>query len=382
MNLTDDNTFRWALDTLQAHLQDALTRSTVTFTGDLKLHSPSISATYRGIWPDDFLYAMLVQPHMYTPDQLTRIAQFLTDSIVDLECVPDRVEADGMPVMQPGGLSHPHAQHMPLHLPAAWVRLLVYLEQWGAVIPRKEDWARVIQRSFARVPFTCGLAYIDPQHPGVGFGFHDPEAITGFELMSSLILHRGLARASRLFSGCIEDDVILRWERLSSRIVANLYRLYDDAQGAFLAGSIDCRQVNVWANGLAYWLVEPAIRQRIVEYYRANQERIFHSGFTRQIAEPDGWQRHLSHAPVGTYTNGGFWAVGTGWVLPALADQDRHNAADLARTFVENVTRMGAPEWITGEGKIGGATGFIAALAVPMMALSCILKRQPFSDFF
>jgi hypothetical protein len=69
-------------------------------------------------------------------------------------------------------------------------------------------------------------------------------------------------------------------------------------------------------------------------------------------------------------------------VLPALADQDRHNAADLARTFVENVTRMGAPEWITGEGQIGGATGFIAALAVPMMALSCILKRQPFSDFF
>lgn len=26
-------------------------------------------------------------------------------------------------------------------------------------------------------------------HSDVGFGFHDPEAITGFELMSSIVLH-------------------------------------------------------------------------------------------------------------------------------------------------------------------------------------------------
>jgi hypothetical protein len=378
----EDDTFRWALDALREPLRAMLARSTVTFDGGLRLHSPSVSATYRGIWPDDFLYAMLVQPGLYTPEQLTGIAQFLTHSIADLECVPDRVEADGMPVMQPGGLRSPHALHMPLHLPAAWVRLLDYLEQWGAVIPRKDDWARVIQRSIERVPFACGLAYIDPQHPGVGFGFHDPEAITGFELMSSLVLQRGLERAARLFAGCIEPAVIARWARLAAGIRANLYRLFDEAQGAFLAGSKDCRQVNVWANGLAYWMVEPALRARIGAYYLANREHIFHQGFTRQIAEPGGWQRHLAEAPVGHYTNGGYWAVGTGWVLPALADQDRGFAAQLAREFVQTVTRLDAPEWITADGSGGGASGFIAALAMPLMALQCVLEQRPLSDFF
>lgn len=377
----DVEDFRQWLDQLRGLLTNSVQRSKISFGPGRYWHSPSISATYRGIWPDDFLYPMLVQTGLYPKETLTDIAGFLTDSIVDLPCFPDRVEADGMPVMQPGNLGSPHAQHMPLHLPAAWVRLIDHLEQWGAVIPRKDDWARIYERSMKLVPFSCGLAYVDPQHPGVDFGFHDPEAITGFVLMSSMLHYYGLKRAARVFRGHIAPEVVQRWERLAAGVRENLHRLYDKEQGAFLAGSKDCRQVNVWGNGLAYWMSDTPVRKAIVEWYRQHQDEIFLHGCTRQIAEPGGWQRQLVNVPVGSYTNGGFWSIGTGWVLPAIADQDPAFARSIAEQMVKSVSTMGIPEWIDAKGA-GGASGFLAGIAGPMIGLKAIVERRPLGDFF
>lgn len=370
------------LEILRKQLLESFERSKVVFDNNLLLHSPCISETYRGIWPDDFLYPLLVQPGFYDREKLTQIAGFLTNSIVDLECFPDRLEADGMPVMQPGGLSRPHACVMPLHLPAAWVRLIDSLEKMGATIPRKDDWARIFKRSIDIVPFACRLAYIDPQNPRVGFGYHDPEAITGFELMSSLVLHFGLKRAAGLFKGHIEESEITRWTRLSDGIINNLYRLFDKEQSAFFAGSKDCRQINVWANGLAYWLVKPDVQKTIAEYYYRNRKAIFLKGFTRQIAEPEGWQRHFFPSTVGSYTNGGFWSVGTGWVLPAIAGQNPGFALEIAQELVDNLVKYEFREYISAEGTGGGAVGFLAAIAVPMMGIMAIVENRPFSDFF
>jgi hypothetical protein len=374
--------FAALLDILRKQLVEAFEQSKVVFDNHLLLHSPCVSEKYRGIWPDDFLYPLLVQPGLYNSEQLTQIAGFLTNSIVDLECFPDRIEADGMPVMQPGPLSRPHASVMPLHLPAAWVRLIDNLEKMGAMIPRKDDWARLFERSIGIVPFSCGLAYVDPQHPRVGFGFHDPEAITGFELMSSLVLHFGLMRAARIFKGHVQESVIERWDQLSEGILDNLYRLFDKIQGAFFAGSKDCRQINVWANGLAYWMVKPDVQRTIAEYYYRNRKAIFLKGFTRQIAEPDGWQRHFFPSTVGSYTNGGFWSVGTGWALPAIADQNPGFALEIAEELVDNLLKYEFREYINADGTGGGAIGFLAAIALPMMGLTAIVKNRPFSDFF
>jgi hypothetical protein len=381
-NNNEKNQFADLLETLRKHLVSSFEQSKVLFDNDLLLHSPCVSETYRGIWPDDFLYPLIMKGGLYEQEELDRIAQFLTSSIVDLQYFPDRIEADGMPVMLPGGLNHPHASKMPIHLPAAWIRLIDNLEKWGANIPRKMDWAKIFKRSIDDVSFSCGLAYVDPQQPRVGFGFHDPEAITGFELMSSLVLHFGLKRAVRLFKGHIDESEIIKWTRLSEGISNNLYRLYDKEQGAFFAGSKDCRQINVWGNGLAYWLVEPDKQKTIAEYYYKNREAIFMKGFTRQIAEPEGWQRHFFPSTVGSYTNGGFWTVGTGWVLPAIADQNPGFALEIAEELVANLVKYEFREYINADGTGGGATGFLAAIAVPMMGLTAIIDNRPFSDFF
>ena len=287
--------FKALYDVLRPQMLDSLEKSKVTFGKSLLIHSPDKSRYYQGLWPDDFLYPMLVEDGLCEKDMLTEIASFLTDSIVDLEVFPDRIEADGMPVMQPGVLSKPHAHKMPLHLPAAWIRLIDNLEQCGAEIPRKEDWAAIFKRSVNSISFSCGLAYVDPQSPYVSFGVHDPEAITGFELMSSLVLHYGLKRASRFLKGYIGEEDILKWNRLSECIPKNLWRLFDEEKGAYLAGSKDCRQVNVWANGLAYWITTHEIQKSIVQFYKDNRHAIFYKGFTRQIAEPGVGSAIWSH---------------------------------------------------------------------------------------
>jgi|GEM_PF-2464675 len=373
--------FKALLEQLRVILLDAFQRSMVTMDQKLHLHSPSVSAGYRGIWPDDFLYPLQVQPDLYKKETLSDIAAFLTTSIVDLPVFPDRIEADGMPVMQPGQLSSPHGQTMPLHLPAAWIRLIDHLEKWGAVIPRKAEWAAIFQRSLEMVPYSCGLAFVDPQRPGVDFGYHDTEAITGFVLMTSVVHYFALNRAAGLFQGHVDPGVIQKWKQKAAAISTNLYRLFDDKEGAFLAGSKDCRQVNVWGNGLAYWISSASIQKSIVNFYRRNRKEIFLKGFTRQIAEPEGWKRHLVATPVGNYMNGGFWSVGTGWILPAIADQDPSFALEIATEMVDNIQKSDMAEWIDSKGK-GGASGFLAGIAVPMMGLTAIIEKRPFSEYF
>jgi hypothetical protein len=200
-------------------------------------------------------------------------------------------------------------------------------------------------------------------------------------LMSSMIHHFGLQRATRLFDGHVDEAVRKLWAGQAKGIRENLYRLFDQEQGAFLAGSKDCRQVNVWGNGLAYWMTDPPVRKSIVDWYRRRRTEIFLHGFTRQIAEPGGWQRQLVNVPVGSYTNGGYWSIGTAWVLPAIADQDLAFAAEIAGELSDNLAKLDNPEWIDANGA-GGASGFLAGIAGPMMGLTAIVEQRPFSDFF
>ena len=374
--------FMDALAKLKKWLADCTVKSRIDYAGGLRLHTPCITGIYKGIWPDDFLYPLLVDRSLVDEVTMRRALEFITESVVGLSQVPDRIEADGLPVLQPGGLREPHGQHMPLHLPAAWVRLLDYAQQMGAKIPRKADWARVVERSFNAVPFSCGLAYVDPQRPGVGFGFHDPCAITGFELMSSLVLYRGLQRAAALFADVVEPVQQQRWLSQADGIRNNLHRLWSEEDGAYFAGSKDCRQINVWANGLAYWVSALEKQRRIVAWFKANRNKIFLAGYTRQIAEEKGWQRELVATTLGSYTNGGFWSVGTGFVLPAIADQDAGFAVELTKELLQNMENTSFAEWIFADQRPSGATGFLAGLALPALGLQSILERQPLLTYF
>lgn len=340
---------------------------------------PQSGGGYSGIWPDDSLYPLMALPSLANTEELQATLQFLSDSVLELEYVPDRVEPDGLPILSPGPSDKPPMTHrMPLHLPAAWVRLLDYYQRFGVAIPQKRAWARLIERSVKCVPFANGLAYADPQKPPIGYGYHDTIKIAGWELMSSLVLMRGLERAVALFEGDIADEVREHWTQLARGIRANLHRLYDAKIGGYLAGSRIGRQFSVWANGLAYWLAPPEAQTKIVQFYRDHQTAIFLRGCTRQIAEP-GWE---GNGPGDSYQNGGFWATGTGYVLPALAEQDPGFAVQLVEELVENLPKINFAEWIGADGKPAGAQRFLGSVSLPLLGLKSILEKHPLLDYF
>ena len=319
-------------------------------------------------------------PSLADHKELTGVIQFLSDSILRLPVVPDREEPDGLPVLSPGPAQPGKAMapRMPLHLPAAWVRLLDYYQSFGVEIPLKKDWAALIARSFAAVPFTNGLAYNDPQSPTVGFGFHDSIKITGMELMSSLMLYRGFQRAAILFAGEINEAALALWRSRAAGIRSNLHRLYDPTIGGYVGGSNLGRQFSVWANGLAYFLATEEQKKSIARFYADQSPAIFLKGCTRQIAG-EGWQ---GNGPGTRYQNGGFWATGTGYVLPLLARENPKLALRLADELVENLPGFEFAEYINAGGLPGGAKAFLASAALPLLCVRSIIAAQPLLELF
>jgi hypothetical protein len=347
--------------------------------GSATLLMPQSGGGYSGVWPDDSLYPLMALPSLANKQEMQKTIEFLSDSVLELPYVPDRIEPDGLPIMSPGqSYERPLTYRMPLHLPGAWVRLLDYYQHFGVEIPQKKAWAKLIERSVKCVPFANGLAYADPQNPPIGYGYHDQIKITGWELMSSLVLMRGLERAVVLFEGSIGSEVREHWAQLAKGIHANLYRLYDAKIGGYVGGSRVGHQFSVWGNGFAYSLATSEQKASIVRFLRDHQSRIFLLGCTRQISEA-GWE---GNGPGDSYQNGGFWATGTGYVLPALAEQDPAFAVQLAEELVQNLPKINFCEWIGTNRKPAGAQRFLGSVSVPLLGLKSILEKRPFLSYF
>jgi hypothetical protein len=382
------NRFSWASSAVAPRISPALSRlhemlstrmvalvkaaqfnqAGITFT------RPCVDPTYAGVWPDDCIWPFIAEPKLAQQTDWKALMAWLTEAVVDLPTVPDRVQFDGLAVMSPGGIGHaPLSQRMPLHLPSAWTRYLQYVESFGVVIPRKHDWAEVIRRSFDQVPFSFGLVYSDPQNEVVGFGFHDTIRLTGEELMSSLITLRGLQRASELFEGFLDPSILKKWSLQATVIRVHLDRLYSEEVGGFVGASSSGHQFSVWGNGLAYSFASTRQKQSILKFYRENKDRIFLRGCTRQVAEPGGWNGTGRNF---VYQTGGYWATGTGFVLPALADGDPTLADELCNDLAADLASFDSAEWLDERGDPHGARSFLASVSLPLLATRSIMEGK------
>ena len=119
----------------------------------------------------------MVHPSLMTPADMTRLAALLAESLVDMPALPDRVQSDGLPVMQPCGLRGPHAAADAV-APAGSLGAAARLFPGDGRNDRaQERLGRAICRAMDLVPFSCGLASTSIPKAAVGFGFHDMAAI-------------------------------------------------------------------------------------------------------------------------------------------------------------------------------------------------------------
>lgn len=319
-----------------------------------KLLRPCVSPYYNGLWHDDFTWPHLASDELKSSPVLGDALAWLTEKAVHLPVVPDRVEFDGTPVMSPGDRKSPMSESMTLHLPSAWVRLLGHCEAAGVSIPRKQDWAAIVQRSFDQLAFEGGLVWNDPAKRVVAFGFQESIRLTGQVLTTSLVARRGLERAAQI-------------ER-------SIPQLFDERVGGFVGATIDGRAFDAWGNGLAWPYATPAQRAVIARTFRENEARLFLAGCTRQLPGPGGWPG--TESAIG-HQNGGFWATGTGFVLPMLAEAAPELALRVARELRDRIDGFQTAEWLDASGKPNGPVDLLASLSMPVLGLRAIVERRP-----
>lgn len=375
-NLPPNPKFQPVYDALAAQMRRLYEMCRVKIDGR-ELLRPCASPYYNGVWHDDFTWPHIGLPELRKTPVMRDTIAWLTDAMVDLPVVADRIEFDGTAVMSPGPWNaRPMSEEMTLHLPAAWTRLLSYAAEDGIEIPRRRDWARLLERSFARVHFSFGLVWNDPQRDTVAFGFYDSIKLNGLVLMTSLVMKRGLERAAALFEKDLAAETIADWQNKAKRIGENLHRLFDESTGGFVGATKTGRGFDVWGNGLAWPLATPAQREVIAAFFAKHRDAIFACGCTRQTPYPDGWPGTKAKG----YQNQGFWATGTGFVLPALAEADPDFALRLAQDLVENLDQFKRHEFIDAAGKPGGPEDFLASLSMPLMGTRAILTGRSLLD--
>ena len=339
-----------------------------------QLLRPCDNPAYKGLWHDDFTWPHVGLPELQKGPQMKDAIAWLSEAMLQLPVVADRIEYDGTAVMSPGGANgRPMSEAMPLHLPAAWTRLLSHAQAAGIPIPRKKEWARLIERSFSQVPMSFGLVWNDPQRHIVAFGFQDSIRLTGLVLLTSLVIKRGLERAAELFAEDLPEATIREWKDKAAAIDSNLHRLFDAKAGGFLGATKAGRAFDVWGNGLAWSCATAEQKQVIAKTMKDNQDKIFLKGCTRQVIGPGGWPG----TTVGVaYQNGGYWGTGTGFVLPMLAEIDPAWALSIGRELLNNLDAIKRAEWLDQKGNPNGAREFLGTLSMPLIGLRAIIEGK------
>ncbi|NOZ26954.1 MAG: hypothetical protein GXP39_02740 [Chloroflexi bacterium] len=301
------------------------------------LFTPDGQGNYAALWTRDFAYMVEYAFGLMMPEEVrAAIAYLLRGQRAD-GCVPDRVQADGMPVYSAGPVEAPLGDP-PTDNAQFMVSLVhAYVDRTGDLAFAREHLG-ALRRALDFVPRSGdGLVYIPPGRRQSPYGFTDTVAKTGELLFSSLLYWVACRQMADLCTRCGEEPS--PYHRRAGRIERGLDRLWDEDVGAYRAATVDCRQIDVWGSAFAVYIdfVRGDRRERVLRFLRDRYEEYVWRGQVRHLLRGEYWERLLIPVEPDTYQNGAYWAAASGWVLYALAQIDvplaRRMLADLLEDF-------------------------------------------------
>jgi len=301
------------------------------------LYTPDGRGNYAALWTRDFAYMVEHTADLMPAAHVEACIRYLVRGQREDGAVPDRVRPDGVAVYVAGPeespLGEPNLDNPMFLVIAADVAL-----QRATTARRKAlfaEWSSALDRGMDWVPRSPqGLVFNNPEKPHSPYGFTDTVRKTGELLMESLLYWTACLRLARwhqqLGEKRREDEYLQR----ARRIEQNLDRLWDEKADAFLAASVDCRQVDIWGNAYALAVGFPlgkrksTVQQTLVRRYADYMWK----GQVRHLYRGEYWERLLIPVPRDRYQNGAYWATASGWVMQAIHPVNPQLAA---RTFDE-----------------------------------------------
>ena len=262
-----------------------------------------------------------------------------------------------------------------------------------------------LERAFA-VPLVdeaSGAVVTSLERRAVGFGFCDGIVLTGELLFATLLRERAALELAELVEAAHGGEAAARAAALRSiaatiraRVAATFA---DDAGGSgwLIAATGIGRQPDVWGTLFALKrgvLAGPARERALAAVVDAVQRgtialeaAVRHVPLDRDARADSAWGRTAGVAH-GSYQNGAFWHVATGWLVAALAEREPELAARLFDDFVAHLRRHdfrrgpdeGAPWECFGRdgprGRLAQNGAYVASITLPLAAFEELAQRK------
>ena len=214
------------------------------------------------------------------------------------------------------------------------------------------------------------MVYIDPTKTWdrCPYGFTDTVHKTGDELFCSLLDVRASRQLADLLDASGRTADATTWRTAADAKAAAIRNTFwDSTTGLFHAATVQCNQPDIWGSAFAVQLgvATSEQSQTIAQYLKDHYSEIVQNGQIRQLPGGTYWQATCT-AP-GTYQNGGFWGVATGWVVGTLKLVDPQLADQTVIDMVNSYQQGGVLEWINGTQ--AGVGNYVSSASLPLATL-------------
>lgn len=334
-------------------VQQELTGCKVVADDGTILYTPDGESHYRALWTRDFAY-MVANTWEYIPaSQIKACINLLLSGQRDDGCIPDRVQADLVPVYSAGPVDNPLGDP-PTDNSQFIVNLVYnYVTKTGDVC-YAEQVLPFLEKAMAFVRTSeRGLVEIPPPRRQSPYGFTDTVAKLGELLFSSLLYWQACKEMILLCNLCKKNP--LPYQQKAEMITLNLDSLWDPSQGAYVAASHQCSQIDIWGNAYAVYCgfldeedIPSGRKDRVLSFLRNHYGDYMLDGQVRHLPNGTYWEKTLIPIAQGEYQNGAYWATASGWVGVALACVDQELAYQLFIDLFRYFDRQGVFECVNG----------------------------------
>ncbi|MCE5236874.1 hypothetical protein LLH23_00095 [bacterium] len=341
-----------AYDALAAQTREVLAACRHEAHDGTPLYFPDGSGHYAACWTRDFCYMVEGAAPLLPPAEILAGIDYLLAGQREDGYIPDRVQADGLAVFFPGGVDEPIGSLPPVDNQPFLAKLIcAYSKLSKGYQPVKQRLGRVYAAMEAVPRQPDGLVAIDRNNPWVDYGFTDTIAKTGKTLFGSLLYWEACLLMAETYRRWEQHDDAHDWYERAEHAGHRLFEFWDDDQGMYRAAMRDCRQVDLWGSAYAAVLrvASKTQTERIAHYFLRHRDQIMLKGYVRHVPGDGVWQRLFRDIPAGTYQNGGYWAVPSGWVARTIATVDEDFARRMMEGLIAQFAQDGACEWINAE---------------------------------
>lgn len=306
------------VDWLKSATQKQLKGCRVQGAGGTWIHTPDGVGNYKALWTRDSYYMVEYAGDLMDPEEIKGSIYYLINGQREDGCIPDRVNAAGLPIYSPGPPNKPMADHALDNGPFMAMMVCSYVNQYNDEALFKELEPKLLRGLEQIRVKENGLVYNDPKNPECVYGFTDIVMKTGYLLFSSLLYFKANLEMYKL---CKKYGVgnSSKYRRRYEYVKQSINKLWNDDAGMFWAASIDCKQIDIWgsAYAVAVGITSEEQTKRIATYLVEHYDETVMKGQIRHLTKSEGaWNNLFKPRKEGEYQNGAYWATPLAWLLP------------------------------------------------------------------